>query len=89
MLIEQLAFGRQVQSPCGAVEQAGVEPAFQAGDALADRGGRYAQLLGGRGEAAAFDCLNEGNQAADVVHMLKPYFEPWVKSYFATIPLFS
>ena len=66
--VKGLAGGRQAHLAGGALQKLGAEPPFELLDAPADGRGRDLQGLGGAGQAAALDRLDEGAQILEPVH---------------------
>lgn len=69
-LQQQFAFVGEVHAAGGAMEQAGAEFLFKAGDALADRRGGQAEHACGADDAAGLGGTNEGKQGGDGVHVV-------------------
>ena len=67
-LVVTLAQRRDVQAPCGAVEQAYAQAVFQLDQAAADELLGQAQLLGGGSETAGFHDLAEQAHVFEGVH---------------------
>jgi len=63
-----LALGREAEPPRGPLQQTHAEAPLERGQALADRGGRHAELLRGGGEAAVLVDGGEEGEIGKAVH---------------------